>query len=152
LGSQSTPEIVEPLTDGGVAVGVRGVAYGALVQVLSPLGVIGEAHGNGDVRVDVPLWFPLVHDDPIRVRTFRCGAAVPGPQQARVGPRRDLPQPHVHDPACDCGGSVLVEAVTPGAIVELFRRSGGARVLVGSWWAGDTFGSVDVPPMQGGEE
>jgi hypothetical protein len=152
LGPQSTPEIVEPLIEGGVVVGVRGVKSGALVQIVSPLGVIGEAYGNGDVRLDVPLCCPLVRDDPINLQTFRCGKKAVGPGAVRVGPGHDLPPPNVRDPACDCGGSVLVEGVTPGAVVEVYRLSGAASVLVGSRWAGAEAGSVDVPPQRGGEQ
>jgi hypothetical protein len=58
----------------------------------------------------------------------------------------------VKDPACDCGGSVLVKEVTHGAIVEVFREhSPGNHVLIGRYRAGAACVSVDVPRLKGKE-
>ena len=54
--------------------------------------------------------------------------------------------PDISDP-CDCGGSVLVKSIVPGAIVEVYQFRSGKYSLVGSARAGDTSVSVDVPPL-----
>jgi hypothetical protein len=154
LGPQSQPKIVAPLIEWGVAVGVTGLERGSLVKVVSPFGVIGEAVGNGDARIDVQLWYSLVRDDDIRLRTVRCGKPVDWPSTMRVGagPGGNLPPPRVKDPACDCGGSVLVEDITHGALVEVYREyTSTSHVIIGRWAAGAGAVSVDVPKLVGGE-
>ena len=153
LGPQSRPTIVEPLIAGGVAVGVVGLRKGAVVEVVSPFGVVGRAVSNGDQRVDVPLWTPLVKDDRITLRTLRCGALVSWPGTARVGAMVDVAPPELMSPACDCGGSVLVRQAVPGAIVEVYRADPGPPfLLLGTARAGDATVSVDVPPLSGVEQ
>jgi hypothetical protein len=157
LGPQPELRIVEPLIEGGVAVGVRatdagGVARGTFVQVVGRRGVIGEGWGNGDERVDVALWSALRRGDRIHLRTLRCGASVDGDQEVEVGAGRDLGGPTVADPACDCGGSVLVRQVTPGAVVEVIgARAGMGLGLLGTARAGDVTVSVDVPALRAGD-
>lgn len=152
LGQQGEPLIVEPLIDGGVAVGVLGLERGSRVDVVSALGVIGTAYGNGDVRVDVPLWHALVRDDIVTLRTLRCGELTSWPHAARVQGRTDLRPPRIAAPACDCGGSVLVEEVAPGSLVEVYRQGSAAiPSLLGVARAGADTVSVDVPALTGGE-
>jgi hypothetical protein len=154
LGPQSQPQIVVPLIERGVAVGVTGLRRGSLVQIVSPAGVIGEAVANGDARIDVGLWYALVRDDHIGLRTVRCGKLTDWPSGAPVeaGPDDNLQPPHVKNPACDCGGSVLVEAVTHGAVVEVYREyTSTSHVLIGTWAAGASAVSVDVPKLAGDE-
>ncbi len=153
LGPQTVPTIVEPLTSGGVAVGVRGATRGAVVQLVGRRGVIGEVWANGDDRLDVRLWTALRFDDKVHSRTRRCGAVVDHMPEATVAsrPSGHVQAPRVIDPACDCGGSVLVRNVVPGAIVEVFRAPASDRRLLGTGWAGDVTVSVDVPPLGVGD-
>jgi len=152
LGPQSQPAIVASLIEHGVAVGVTGVRNGTFLQVISSRGVIGEGYGNGDERIDIRLWYELVRNDLIHLRTVRCGKPVDWPNATRVEVGGDLRPPTVKDPACDCGGSVLVEGVTHGAIVEVFREhSPNNDLLIGRWHAGASAVSVDVPRLKGAE-
>jgi hypothetical protein len=136
LGLPNEPEIVAPLIERGVAVGVLGVAKGTFVQLVGRRGVIGETWANGDKRVDVPLFYPLARDDLIHARTVRCGARHDWETKTRVDPIQDVTPPRVADPACDCGGSVQVRDVIPGAIVEVARLAPAGPLLVGSARAG----------------
>ncbi|WP_336490911.1 hypothetical protein [Methylobacterium nigriterrae] len=152
LGPQLRPEIVQPLFAGGCAVGVLNVTRGALVQVVSPQGVIGEAYGNGDRRLDVKLWHVLVDGDLIKLRTRHCGVLKTWPDGAKVTQDLELRLPALANPLCDCGGSVLVTAISPGSIVEVFREvQPGSLEYLGGWKAGDSTASVDIRRMQGGE-
>jgi hypothetical protein len=153
LGTQWPPGIEWPLIDGGLAVGVRNLRKGSFVQIVSKKkkGAIGQAWGNGDHRIDVPLWYPLIESDVIHLRSRRCGQTVDWGDPTTVLPRRDLPPPTVADPACDCGGSVLVRDVVPGTIVEVFlKRPGGTFAAAGSARSGASEVSVDVPPLNPG--
>ena len=158
LGPASQPKIVEPLFDCGTAVGVLGLAAGSVAWVLSDhwRGPIGFAIAEGDERTDVDLWFPLIAGDRIRVRTLRCGLPVNWPQLVRVQPRPDLAPPAMRDPADDCGGTVVVDHVVPGAIVEvevLASPTTPAEVMgsvVGSVRATTTTAHVPVPVLAPG--
>jgi hypothetical protein len=164
LGPQASPVIVEPLVERGVAVRVTSepwpspklpapLAKGSLVQIVSQRGVLGEAWTNGDVFVDVPLWFALRRTDRVHVRTRRCGRRRDWPREVGVQNIRDVVRPRVADPACDCGGSVLVHDAVPGAIIDVFRtRASGGPTLVGTGRAGSADVSVDVPPLQSGDQ
>jgi hypothetical protein len=140
LGPQSKPRIEGAVFDGGRAIGVSKVKKGSVVKVLSILrkGEIGRGVGNGDERIDIPLWYPLVGSDEISLRH----AAVRN--QPRLGGdavvenwNEHLEAPVLAEPVCDCGGSVLVRGVVPGALVEVMKKSaGGVFMPVGSAWAG----------------
>jgi len=121
LGAASQPKIVEPLFDCGTAVGLLGLAEGSVAWVVSDHwgGPIGFAIAEGDERTDVDLWFSLIAGDRIGVRTLRCGLRIDWPQRVQVQPRPDLAPPAMRDPADDCGGTVVVDHVVPGAIVEV---------------------------------
>jgi hypothetical protein len=152
LGPTSEPQIVEPLIAGGVAIGVTGVTRGTFVQVVGRWGVLGEGWGNGDRRLDIPLWFPLTSQDLIHLRTLRCSELRDWPTSATVEGGRDVTAPAVSDPACDCGGSILVHDVLPGAIVEVFKLTASALpAWAGTARAGDRDVSVDVPPLSPGD-
>ena len=151
LGPQSEPGVVAPIFAGGVAVGVKGVARGTFVQIVGRRGVIGEGWGNGDERLDVLLDFPLEERDRIHVRTRRCGAERDWPTQTQVQGFHDPGLPVVADPACDCGGSVLVRNALPGAVVEVYVARPGGLSLLGTTAAGAAEVSVDVRPLVPGE-
>ena len=153
LGPQAEPHIIEPLYEHGVAVGVVGVEKGSLVQVVAHKGVIGEGRGNGDERLDVPLWYELVRDDLIHLRTRRCGLENDWGKTAHVQPQHDVMAPVVSDPACDCGGSVHVHHVLPGTVTEVFLvRPGANHAYLGSARSGADTVSVDVPPLSAGDQ
>jgi hypothetical protein len=151
LEPQSAPTLEGPVFDGGWAVGVTGLKKGTVVKIVSiqRKGVIGQGVGNGDQRVDVPLWFPLAQSDVISLRTLRCGLNHNWGEMTVVQGPQDLNPPKIADPVCDCGGSVLVREVVPGSLVEVLQRSGGGMFMpVGSAWAGVGEVSVDVPVLK----
>lgn len=153
LGPQGQPSIVRPLFDGGVAVGVTDLKKGTFVEVVGRKGVLGQSWGDGDARIDVPLWFSLVADDQVHLRTRRCGQVRDWPDETRVGGARDVRPPRVADPACDCGGSILVHDVLPGAIVEAYAvKPSQPPVLLGIARAGNIDISVDVPALAAGDQ
>jgi hypothetical protein len=152
LGPTAEPKIVEPLIEHGVAVGVTGAAKGTFIQIIGHKGPIGEMWANGDERVDIPLWFSLVRDDLIHVRTLRCGVSRDWPHEAPVNRAGDVAPPVLANPLCDCGGSVLVRNVLPGAFVELFKLgSGDSLTFAGITRAGASEVSVDVAPLTPGD-
>jgi hypothetical protein len=164
LGPQASPVIVGPLVEHGVALRVTRDPWpsptlpepldkGSLVQVVSQRGVLGETWTNGDIFVDVPLWFALRRTDLVHLRTRRCGSLQDWPGETAVASAPDLVRPRVADPACDCGGSVLVHDIVPGAIVDVFRsRVSGGPALIGTARAGGPDVSVDVLPLKTADE
>jgi hypothetical protein len=152
LGPAEEPQIVAPLSEGGVAIGVMNLEKGTFVQVIGRKGVLGEGWGNGDERVDIPLWFSLIAGDNIHLRTLRCGDKHDWLRTMRVHARRDVWTPKVADPACDCGASLLVRNVLAGAIVETFLVDpNGLPTFLGAARAGADSVSVDVPPLDAGD-
>jgi hypothetical protein len=138
-----------------MAVGVTGLEKGTTVKVVSIhyKGVIGSAIANGDERIDVYLFKKLFGSDVVSLRTLRCGVDTDWGEFTPVEHTPDIAPPRIADPVCDCGGSVLVNSVVPGAIVDLLKLDtvSGLYLPVGSRIAGIAEASVDVAPLKAGE-
>jgi hypothetical protein len=151
----TSPNVVEPVFDGGAAVGVEKLVAGATARIISANrgGRIGEAVANGDAIVDIPLELPLVAGDLLRLEVVNCGRAGSIVPFTRVNPRPDLVTPLLEDPSDDVGGVVLVRNVTPGAIVDIGREgpTSGFVIPVGSVAATAATSSVPISPLLPGE-
>jgi hypothetical protein len=150
LGVQHEPRLEGPLTHFGSAMGVTGLQKGAWVSVISAnrKGVIGRSRSNGDMRIDVPLFMPLEEGDIIHLQTRRCAALNDWPTAATVQSLGRVLPPELDLPVSDIGGSIFVNKVIPGAVVDIFRQGMGNNFIpIGSESAGSADQSVDVLPL-----
>jgi hypothetical protein len=157
LGPTRPPKIAERLHDCGWAVGVTNVDAGTRLSVRSAAwhGEIGFAVANGDARIDVPVWCPLLQGDTISVHTTRCGhdRAWPGVQ---VEPAPADLAPPIMDTADDAGGAVVVRGVVSGAVVSVEQVAAEdvapatAGVLLGTAVATTDKVAVPIPRIASG--
>ena len=128
-----------PLFECGRLVHVTGAAPGTTVFLISKKwnGPIGWSYAP-DFELDIAV-MPLTPDDEIRATANLCGD--PFASEAELVRRLagDLVPPHVADPVHDCGGTVRVIGVVPGASVDVYVNG----VFAGS--ARASFSSVNVP-------
>lgn len=157
-GGTRRPLIVEPLFEGGTAIGIRKLDRGTWVRVRSwkrQAEISYWTLANGDERVDVPVFAPLERLDEITVETIQCGVPMASAPALVRGPA-DLVPPQLQDEASDLGGSVYVRDVVPGAIVEVEAVSrvdepfNTVGTIVGIASAGDDTVSVPIPRVASG--
>ena len=133
----------------GRLIHVTGCAPGVIVYVQSKFwgGPIGWAYCEAD-QVDIPLAVPLKKGDFIKATSKLCGDHYES-DEVEVEPLPPVKVPHVAEPVHDCGGSVRVLDVVPGATVEVY---------VNGTFAGSTravFPEVNVPlkqPLKEGDQ
>jgi hypothetical protein len=154
------PEIPNPLPSLGPAVvgaplvHVTNVPSGDVVRLVSARfnTLIGTAQPDAviDGEADIELSFPLVAGDTVSWIAIN-GALFSNAQT--VGTAGPLMIPVIPSPASDCGGSVLVTGVQPGARVEVYGVAPGTSGYVFFGQAFATMGqvSVPVPPLVDGE-
>jgi len=122
MGTADHPIIVEPIHSCGLAVAVEGASDGTQVRIVSQNwgGSIGEAVGNGDRFLDIPMIFALIDGDVLHVEVIQCGLLRALTETATVvtAPRR-LPAPTLDNPLDDIGGTVIVWDSVPGAMIDL---------------------------------
>jgi hypothetical protein len=157
-GPSDEPLIERPVVGCGAAVAVTGLTAGTKVRVVSDLwgGPIGEATGDGEEFVDVPLHFPLIPGDKLQLETIQCGVFSALTEITHVLPGPEfLASPELDEPLDDCGGRITVRALVPGAILDIERvpdpnAPDDAGLLLASVPVTRTQSSVAVPPLDPG--
>jgi hypothetical protein len=124
----------------GVLIGVFSARFDTWVGVARPDAII-------DGEADVELIFPLVFND--MLGAFSLGGEPIRSNVQTVGAVTQLSAPVVPSPASDCGGSILVTNVQPGARVEVYRANG-PKTFLGQAFATMSQVSVPVPPLADG--
>jgi hypothetical protein len=128
------------------------------VRVVSDFwgGPIGEAVGDGDELVDVPLLFLLVAGDRLHLETIECGLFHALPERTGVSSPPDfLSSPELDEPLDDCGGRIAVRQLAPGAVLDIERVSDlttpdDIATLLASVPVTRTESMVAVPPLEPG--
>jgi hypothetical protein len=139
-GALPTPKVHEPLFECGAAVRVSNVHVGARVYVYSTMlgAPIGERQAD-QAEVDVSVAPLLMAGDQIFAVQKGCGLVSSKSDPVTVGRIERLHPPKVAEPLYACGPVVRVEAVVPGARVDVYvngiikgtAKSGGTDVNVG---------------------
>jgi outer membrane protein assembly factor BamB len=116
-----TPKLPGPLFECASLVRVENIHIGAKVRVFSTLlgAEIGEKQAFTD-PVDVPVAPLLIAGDHIFAVQIGCGHTSKKSAAVLVKPAPKLNVPKIKPPVDDCMTSVPVEAVVPGAFVDVY--------------------------------